>query len=164
MYFNNVNYGTLESFIGHSGIQASEVEAMVQRSNGRQDIFERQVFDYLYLPYAKKTLFVNGKVFKRRQDLADYMGVSPQSVNKSLRMGKTIDDILVPHRSHQLRRRLRTLSSEGLPNIPLEDSKRLRGIHVSKTDAESIMRVFNFDTYEEVYNFVRYTREQLRKR
>lgn len=162
MYFNNINYGSIESFAKHSAMQPQIVLSLYEQARGDQDRFEMLICDYLDISYSARTVFANGQTFKRKQDLADYIGITIQGVNKSLRLGKTLDEILLPIRSHQLRSRLKTVSNHNSVSITKDEANLLRGIHITKTDAESIKRVFNFDTYTEVYNFIKEQRARFR--
>lgn len=158
MYFNKMNYGSLESFAKHASIRLEEVERIVKQSK-HQAMFEHLICDFLGIEYNTRIFFANGRVFKRKQDLADYIGLYIQGVNKALRNGKTLDEILLPMDKYQLRRRL----SNQLRPISKEESKLLRSIHVSKMDAGVIMKLFNMDTYEEAYHFIKEQRANLRR-
>lgn len=95
MVFNEINYGSVESFASHSTLHPQTVMHLVAQSNNTQLLFEQLVCKELKVKHTNSVLFYRGRVFKTKRDIAYLLGMSLTDFVELTKRGKTIDEIVI---------------------------------------------------------------------
>lgn len=95
MVFNDINYGSIESFASHSTLHPKTILYLVAQSNNNQALFEQLVCKELKVKYTNSVLFYRGQVFKTKRDIAYLFRMSLTNFVDLTNMGKTIDEIVI---------------------------------------------------------------------
>lgn len=173
MILGGINYGSLLSASNHIGINPHELQNMLLEASVTNKDITELLCKRFNVPYRKETTFVARRIFERKQNLADFLGISLQGLTIGLNKGRTIDDI-ISIRNRDVANGSVNLRQVGLDYISEENKSRLQGdqIHsgvgyiseedriglranrISLSDAQVIKRIFQFDSFSETRDFI----------